>query len=427
MPLFLTVTVIAGIFGLPIVFALCLGPFVQYISSGQIHMLGTLVQRTFSGMNKFILLAVPLFILAGSIMNKGGITRRLVNVSNAFVGHFHGGLAQVNILASLLFAGLSGSAIADTSSLGSILIPAMEKDGYPTDYSAAVTAASSIIGPIIPPSIIMVVYAFTMGVSTGALFIAGVIPGFLMGISLMIMTRFISKKRNYPRNPRVSWKAKGIAVREGFLPMLTPAIILGGILFSIFTATEAAGFAVVYSLVLGIIIYRDIKIKDLPGIFRIAGAEAAIMLLVMGTSAMFGWVLTVSRVPQNLAVWILSQTDSKVLFLLVVNVMLFIIGMVLDAGPAIMILGPILSPTLAGFGINPTHFAIVMCINLTVGLSTPPFGLVLFAASTVAKIPIGPIIKQMIPYWAVHLTVILLLTFIPELSLFLPKLAGLPV
>lgn len=427
MPPFLIIAVIAGVFGLPIVFALCLGPFVQYIGSDQFHMLGTLVQRTFAGMNKFILLAVPLFILAGSIMNKGGITRRLVNVSNAFVGHFHGGLAQVNIMASILFAGLSGSAIADTSSLGSILIPAMEKDGYPTDYSAAVTAASSIIGPIIPPSIIMVVYAFTMGVSTGALFIAGVIPGLLMGISLMIVTRFISKKRHYPRNARSTWKTKGLAVREGFLPMLTPAIILGGILFSIFTATEAAGFAVVYSLILGLIIYRDIRIKDLPGIFRTAGTEAAIMLLVMGTSAMFGWVLTVSQVPQNLATWILSRTDNKILFLLVVNIMLFIIGMVLDAGPAIMILGPILSPTLAGFGINPTHFAIVMCVNLTVGLSTPPFGLVLFAASTVAKIPVGPIIKQMVPYWAVHVTVILLLTFIPELSLFLPRIAGLPV
>ena len=427
MPLYLIVVLISGIIGVPIVFALCLGPFIQYITSGQFYMLGTLVQRTFAGMNKFILLAVPLFILAGAIMNKGGITRRLINVSNVFVGHMHGGLAQVNIFASILFAGLSGSAIADTSSLGSILIPAMEEDGYPTDFSAAVTAASSIIGPIIPPSIIMVVYAFTMGVSTGSLFIAGILPGLFMGCGLMVMTHFISKKRHYPRRPKMVGKERTSAIKQGFLPMLTPVIILGGILLSVCTATEAAVLAVVYSLFLGVIVYRDVKIKELPGIFRKAGSEAAVLLLVMGTSSMFGWVLTVSQVPQSLANWILSAISNKTVFLLICNILLFIIGMVLDAGPAIMILGPILSPTLAGFGINPTHFAIVMCVNLTVGLSTPPFGLVLFAASTVSKIPIGPIIKQMIPYWAVHVTVILFLTFIPEISLFLPKLFGMPV
>jgi len=427
MPIYLIVVVISSLIGVPIVFSLSFGPFVDFLVNGKALMLGTLVQRSFAGIHKFVLLSVPLFILAGKLMNRGGITLRIVKFARAMVGHFYGGLAQVNILASILFAGLSGSAVADTSALGSILIPAMEEDGYPKDFSGAVTAASSIIGPIIPPSIIMIVYSFIMEVSTGALFAAGIIPGITMGIGLMIMTTVISRRRNFPRNKKSTLHEKIIAGKKGFLPMLTPLIILGGILFSIVSPTEAAVLAVAYSLFLGIFILKHIKIFELSEIFCDAALESAVILLVIGSAAMFGWVLTVTRVPHNLATMILDVTENRYVFLIIMNIFLFIIGMFLDAGPAILILGPILGPTLIEMGINPTHFAVVMCVNLTVGLATPPFGLVLFAASTVTKLSIGKIVRQMVPYWVVHVLVILIITFIPELSLFLPRLLGLPV
>ncbi len=427
MPIYLITVIIAGLIGVPIVFALSFGPFVDYLTQGDVAILGILVQQHFAGMNKFVLLSVPFFILAGELMNRGGITQRLVKLSQAMVGHFHGGLAQVNILSSILFAGLSGSAVADTSALGSILIPAMEEDGYPRDFSAAVTASSSIIGPIIPPSIIMIVYAFIMEVSTGALFAAGILPGIVMGLGLMAMTRHIAIKRGFPRAEKATLKERGFALRQGFLPMLTPIIILAGILFSVVSPTEAAVLAVFYSLFLGLFVLKFFKLKDLPSIFQKSALESATILLVIGSAAMFGWVLTITRVPYNLATMILGFTSNRIMFLLIINIFLLFVGMFLDAGPAILILGPILGPTLLELGINPTHFAIVMCVNLTVGLATPPFGLVLFAASTVSKLPVGKIITQMVPYWFVHFVVIILITYIPEISLFLPRLLGLSI
>jgi len=426
-PIYLVVVVLAALAGVPIVFALAFGPFVDFLITGKEMMLGTLVQRSFAGVHTFVLLAVPLFILAGEMMNRGGITHRIVNFARAMVGHFHGGLAQVNILASIMFAGLSGSAVADTSSLGAILIPAMEEDGYPKAYSAAVTAASSIIGPIIPPSIIMIVYSFIMEVSTGALFAAGVVPGVVMGLGLMVMTSYLARKRRFPRSRRATIRERFDAGRKGLLPMLTPLIILGGILFSIVSPTEAAILAVGYALFLGLFVLRTIRLRELPGIFSRAASQSAIILLVIGSAAMFGWVLTVTRVPYNLAQSILGITDNPILFLLMMNGFLFIVGMFLDAGPAILILGPILGPTLIQMGINPTHFAVVMCVNLTVGLATPPFGLVLFAASTVSNLSVGKIVREMTPYWVVHVIVILVITFVPALSLTLPRLLGLSV
>ncbi len=427
MPLYLIVVVLASLLGVPIVFALAFGPFIDFAVSGRAVMFGTLVQRAFAGIHTFVLLAVPLFILAGELMNRGGVTNRIVRLARAFVGHFHGGLAQVNILASILFAGLSGSAVADTSSLGAILIPAMEEDGYPRDFSAAVTAASSIIGPIIPPSIIMIVYAFIMEVSTGALFAAGIVPGLILGFGLMAMTRRLAIRRGYPRSERADATEFFAAIRHGFLPMLTPIIILGGILFSIVSPTEAAILAVAYSLFLGLFVIKNLRVRDIPDVLAKSGQQAAIILLVIGSAAMFGWVLTVTRVPHSLAELILGITTNKYVFLVIMNVFLFFVGMFLDAGPAILILGPILGPTLIEMGVNPTHFAIVMCVNLTVGLATPPFGLVLFAASTVSRLSIGKIVRQMVPYWIVHVLVIFLITFIPAISLTIPRLLGLPI
>jgi len=427
MPLFVVIATACALIGVPIVFALAFGPFAGFLIDGKAVLLHTGLQRFFAGINQFPLLAVPLFILAGEIMNAGDITRRLVAFSQVLVGHLRGGLAHVNILSSILFAGLSGSAVADTSALGSILIPAMERDGYTRQFSTAVTAASSIIGPIIPPSIIMIVYAYIMNVSVGALFAAGFVPGLLMGFGLMGMTALMARRHNFPKRETLpTARELARATAESFFPLLTPVIILGGILFGVFSPTEAAVIAVVYALILSLVI-RSLEPRKLPGILWRASSSAAIILLVIGSAALFGWVLNIAGVPQKLAGAVLGVTRNPYVFLVLVNLLLFVVGMFLDAGPAILILGPILGPAMASMDINPVHFAVVMCINLTVGLATPPFGLVLFTASTISNLKVETIAHAMIPFYVVHVTVVLLVTFIPEIALTLPRLLGFPV
>ena len=425
--MFIVWVVLLGLLGVPVVFALAFGPFMDLLSSGKSFMIGTLIQRALAGIGKFELLAVPLFILAGEIMNRGGITERIVRFSHVFVGRLRGGLAHVNILASILFAGLSGSAVADTSALGSILIPSMVKDGYSKEYSTAVTAASSIIGPIIPPSIIMIVYSYVMEVSIGALFASGIIPGILMGVALMLMTAALAEKHHFPPGVKLSLQESFKAIYQGILPVLTPFIILGGILSGVITPTEAAIVAVAYAFFLSLVVFRTTTLKESWNIFKKSSVQAGVILLVIGSAAMFGWILTLSRIPQNFAEFITTITTNKYVFLLLVNLFLFVVGMFLDAGPAILILGPILGHAIKLFGINPTHFAVVMCVNLTIGLATPPFGLVLFAASTISGLPVITIAKTMVPYYAVHVAVVLLISFVPEISLWLPRIFGLPV
>jgi tripartite ATP-independent transporter DctM subunit len=411
--------------GVPIVFALAIAPISAFMLADKAMFLQVLPQKILLGINQFPLLAIPLFILAGEIMNTGGITQRLVRLANALVGHFRGGLAQVNVVSSIFFAGLSGSAVADTSALGSMLIPAMEREGYTRRFAAAVTAASSVIGPIIPPSIIMVVYAYIMQVSVAALFLAGFVPGVLTGIGLMIMTNFLARRRSYPRNEhRAPLGELFAAVRGAVLPLLTPVIILGGILAGVFTPTEAAGAAVVYALLLSLLVLRTLSLKDLPPLLLRTGIAASAILLAIGTAAVFGWVATLSGVPNTLAAAMFGFSDNPLVLLFLVNVLLLIVGMFLDAGPAILILGPILAPTMLQLGIDPVHFAIIMCVNLTIGLATPPMGLILFVASTISGERIEAIAKELLPYFVVHLTIIFLITYVPALSLTLPRLLG---
>jgi len=420
---FIWVTVIACLLGVPVVFALIFGPMMGLFIDNKIIFLNSIAQRIFSGVDQFPLLAIPLFILAGDIMNSGNITKRLVRFANMLVGRMRGGLAHVNILSSIFFAGLSGSAVADVSALGSMLIPAMEKGGYKRDFAAAVTAASSIIGPVIPPSIIMIVYAYIMSVSVGSLFAAGFIPGILMGGGLMLLVAILAKRQNLPkRNTVLSTREKLTITRQSILPLLTPIIILGGILAGLVTPTEAAVLAVLYSLGLSIFVYKDLRVKDLPGLFIRSGISSATILLIIGSAAMFGWMLTISQMPQKLGTIILGITDSPYIFLLCVNILLFFAGMVLDAGPAILILGPIFAPTIQELGIDPIHFACVMCLNLSVGLATPPFGLVLFTTSTISGVKIPALVRAMLPFWLVQAFVIALITYIPAISLTLPKL-----
>ena len=422
---FLWVFLLTLLIGVPIAFGLGIGAIVGFIADGKWVFLKLVPQRLFLGINQFPLLAIPLFILAGEIMNVGGITQRLVAFANTLVGHLRGGLAQVNILSSVLFAGLSGSAVADTSALGSILIPAMEKDGYARRFAAAVTAASSVIGPIIPPSIIMVLYALVMDVSVAGLFAAGFVPGLLMGGGLMLVTAWLGRRRDFPkRERRASGGELGRAFAGAFLPLLTPVIILGGILSGVFTPTEAAAAAVAYALLISFTVTRTLRLRDLHGMLLRTGVASATVLLVVGTATLLAGIVTLSGFPNRLAGFVFGLTENPLLLLLLVNLLLLVVGMFLDAGPAILVLGPILAPTMLQLGVDPLHFAVIMCVNLTVGLATPPMGLVLFVASSLTKLPVLQIARELLPFLLVHVAIIILITYFPALSMTLPTWLG---
>lgn len=411
--------------GLPVFFGLLAAPGLLLYFNGQERDITLLYRNVYNGIDSFPLMAIPFFMLAGELMNRGGITMRLVEFSQAFMGHLRGGLAHVNVLSSMLFAGLSGSAVADTSALGSMLIPAMEKQGYSRKFAAAITAASSVIGPIIPPSGIMIIYAYVMGESVAALFLAGVIPGAMVGIGLMLMVKFMANKYDFPiATNKYTWPERGQASLKAFFPLLTPVIILGGILGGIFTPTEAAAVAVAYALFIGIFVLRSLKISDLSGVITRAGITSSVVLLLVGAAMAFKTVVSLSHAPEQLAAFILTLTSNPLLLLFLINILLFIVGMFLDAGPAIIILGPILGPIFINLGIDPIHFAIIMSVNLTVGLATPPMGLVLFVASAVSGERVEAIAKAILPFLAVEIVVIFLITYIPALSMTIPRLTG---
>ncbi len=481
--LFLAVFLVFLLIGMPVFFAMLAAPGIMLFSEDMSRDIALMYRNIFNGMDSFPLMAIPFFMLAGELMNRGGITIRLVELAQALIGHLRGGLAHVNILSSMLFAGLSGSAVADTSALGSMLIPAMEKNGYTRKFAAAITAASSVIGPIIPPSGIMIIYAYVMEVSVAALFAAGIVPGILVGGGLMVMTGLMAKRYDYPAAERViksdlslgfleNWLAKifGVLVlgaafylglsgpfgegwitsavclavafafamglraamspefravaKRAVLPMLTPIIILGGILGGVFTPTEASAVAAFYALIIGLFITGSLKTRDIPDVFGKAAMTSAVVLLLVGAAMAFKTVVGLSRVAEDLASWILTLSDNPLVLLLLINILLFIVGMFLDAGPAIIILGPILGPIFLSMGVDPIHFAIIMSVNLTVGLATPPMGLVLFVASSVSGVKVEQISKAILPFLAVEVLVIFLITYIPAISLTIPRLLG---
>ncbi len=423
--LFLPLFLVFLLLGLPVVFGLIAAPGILLWMNGQERDLVLLYRNVYNGMDSFPLMAIPFFMLAGELMNRGGITLRLVEFSQAMMGHLRGGLAHVNVLSSILFAGLSGSAVADTSALGSMLIPAMEKQGYTRRFAAAITAASSVIGPIIPPSGIMIIYAYVMGESVAALFLAGIVPGLLVGIGLMVMVKIMADRYGFPvASRRLTWSERGHAGLKAFWPLLTPVIILGGILGGVFTPTEAAAVAVAYALFIGIVVMRELKLSDIPDVLGRAGMTSAVVLLLVGAAMAFKTVASLSHTPEMLAGFILSLSDNPLVLLFLINVLLFLVGMFLDAGPAIIILGPILGPIFVEMGVDSVHFAIIMAVNLTVGLATPPMGLVLFVASSVSGERVETIARAILPFLAVEVAVIFLITYVPELCLTIPRLAG---
>lgn len=421
LPLFLVFLML----GLPVVFGLLAAPALLLWLNGQEPDIVLLYRNVYEGMNSFPLMAIPFFMLAGELMNRGGISARIVGFAQAMVGHFRGGLAQVNVVDSMLFAGISGSAVADVSALGSIIIPQMEKKGYARPFAAAITAASAIIGPIIPPSGIMIIYAYVMGESVAALFLAGIVPGVLIGIALMITIKLMANRYRLPAaQPRASWADAGRAGAAAFWPLLTPVLLMGGILTGVFTPTEAAAVAVGYSFVISILVLKTLTWRDIPGVLTRAGITSAVVMLLVGAAMAFKTVAALAHTPELLAAGLLGLTENPLVLLLLVNLLLFIVGMFLDAGPAIIILGPILAPIFTQMGVDPVHFAIVMVVNLTVGLLTPPMGLVLFATSAVSGLRVETIARAVLPFLAVEFLVILLITYIPAISLTLPRLAG---
>lgn len=423
--LFLPVFLFFLMVGLPVFFGLLFAPGILLWLNGQERDLTLLYRNLYNGMDSFPLMAIPFFMLAGELMNRGGITLRLVEFSQALMGHFRGGLAHVNILSSMLFAGLSGSAVADTSALGSMLIPAMEKQGYTRRFAAAITAASSVIGPIIPPSGIMIIYAYVMGESVAALFLAGIVPGVLVGVGLMVLVKIMADRYDFPvASRRHSWGERGQASLKAFFPLLTPVIILGGILSGVFTPTEAAAVAVAYALIIGLFVLRTLKFSELGDVLSKAGITSAVVLLLVGAAMSFKTVVSLSHAPELLAEFILTLTENPLLLLFLINLLLFAVGMFLDAGPAIIILGPILGPVFTSLGVDSVHFAIIMCVNLTVGLATPPMGLVLFVAASVSGEKVETISKAILPFLAVEILVIMLITFVPEISMTIPRLTG---
>ncbi|HAA44345.1 MAG TPA: C4-dicarboxylate ABC transporter permease [Halomonas sp.] len=408
--------------GVPFAFAI-LGTLTVLMSTGDLpYHIRIVSQQFFGGMESFPLLAIPLFILAGELMNEAGITHRIINLATAIVGRMKAGLAHVNIWASVIFAGLSGSAIADTSALGRVFIPSMEKEGYPRDFAAALTAASSVIGPIIPPSIPVIIYALTVsGVSVPGLFLAGIVPGLLLALGLSIYVYFFAGDLGAAQTRKQSRRH---ALLHGLLPALMPVFVVGAILAGIVTPTEAAAFAVVYALILGVVLYRNIKLVNLPGIFARAMRDSAVIMVIMGAVAAANWVLTFERVPNMLTEWALMSIDTQWTFLIAVIVLLLVVGLFLEGIAAILVLVPILHPIAMALGIDPLHFGILVIFNLMMGLITPPMGLCLFVADSVSGVGMGAIIRRIMPMLAVQFLILLLITFVPALVTFLPRLAG---
>lgn len=412
------------VLGFPIAFCLGITSLSALLWMGDVPLV-ILAQRTFTGIDSFPLMAVPFFVLAGEIMNRGGTTKRLIDFANVLVGRIPGGLAHTNITASMFFGGISGSAVADAAAMGTILVPGMVRKGFPPGFSAAVTAASSTMGPIIPPSILMVLIGVTTGLSIGGLFAAGIIPGLLLGLSMMALSLFMAVRFKYPREVfpftgRIFWRSLAAALPA----LLAPLIILGGILGGIFTPTEAAAVAVFYAFFLGTCIYQELDLKQMGSIFVHSGVTTAVLLLIIGMASIFSWILSSEQIPTRIAQGMLAITENPYLILLFINIFLIFIGTFLEGGAAIIILAPTLLSVANSVGIEPLHFGLVMVLNIAVGLLTPPLGVCLFVVSGVTGLQLSTIIRSVLPFLALELTVLLLATYFPGLILFIPRMLG---
>jgi len=385
----------------------------------------SIVQRMVSGVNSFSLLAIPFFILSGEMMSRGGISRRLIAFSNALIGRVRGGLAQVNCLASMFFGGISGSAVADVSSIGTMLIPMMKQKGYDDDFSVGVTVTSACQGVIIPPSHNMIIFALAAGggVSVGKMFMGGVLPGITLGVALMIISYIIAVKRNYPKEKRFTFKELLSVTKDAVLGLLTMVIIIGGVVSGVFTATESAAVACVYAFIITFFVYREISLKEFPAILLNTLRTLAMVMSLIAAANAFGWLLAYLRIPAAVTSFLLGLSHNPVVLLLLINLMLLMLGCIMDMAPLIIITTPILYPVLVNsLGMDPVQFGIMLILNLSIGLCTPPVGSALFVGCAVGKISIEKAAKGMLPFYLAMIAVLVLVTFVPAMSLFIPSL-----
>lgn len=420
---------LGGIFiGLPIAFAI-IAALLYFIAVGEFpYHLRIVATQMFGGMASYPLLAIPLFILAGELMNESGITSRIIAFANVLVGKMRAGLAMVNIWASVIFAGLSGSAVADTSAIGRVFIPEMEKKGYPREFAAAITAASSVIGPIIPPSIPVIIYALTVtGVSVPALFMAGVVPGVMLAIFLSVYVYFF--KGHYEKqgtdHELGEKQSNSRALIQGIIPLLMPVFVVGSILMGVVTPTEAASFAVAYALFVGIFVFKELKVSKLAGLFARAMRDSSIIMVVIGAVAAANWLMNYNRVPNMITDFALEYMTVQWMFLVGVIILFLVVGLFLEGIAAMLVLVPILHPIAVSLGVDPTHLGIIIIFNLMIGLITPPMGLCLFVADSIAKVGMAKLSKVILPLFLVELLVLIIITFVPDLVIGLPKALGL--
>ena len=412
--------------GVPISFAIGASAVAALLMSLDPAAASTVIaQRMASGLDSFALLAIPFFILAGQLMNRGGIARRLIDLAKVVVGRLPGGLAYVNILGSMLFGSISGSAVAAAAAIGGVMTPLMKREGYNREFAAAVNISSAPIGLLIPPSNIMVVYSLASGgVSIAALFLAGYVPGILLGLALMMVVAVLAKRRGYPIGEKVGLGA-GFRILIAALPSLfLVLLVMGGIVMGWFTPTEASAIAVGYSFVLSVLVYREIKWSELPRLLTDSSATTAIVLLLVGTSMGMSWVMSSANIPQAVTATLLALTENKVVLLLIINVMLLIVGCFMDMTPAVLIFTPILLPVVTNFGMTPLHFGLVLIFNLCIGLCTPPVGNCLFVGCGVAETTIARVWRPLLPFFLAMFVVLMFVTYWPALSLALPKALG---
>lgn len=386
----------------------------------------TIAQRLAGGINSFALLAIPFFVLSGLIMGQGGIAKRLIECAMALIGMLPGGLALVNVLSCTLFGAISGSAVAATSAIGSFMIPEMEKKGYDRNFSAAVTATAATTGMLIPPSNILIIYAIASGgVSIAALFVAGYLPGILLALSLMLVCAGYAKVKGYPTEARLPGRVVINKVFAALPSLFLIFIIIGGIIGGIFTPTEAGAIAVLYSLLLAVVVYKEVKVDQLPAILLKAGETTAIVMLLIGTSSAMSWILSYENIPQTITNFLLMLSDNPILILLIINLTLLAVGAFMDMTPAVLIFTPIFLPIAVALGMSPLHFGIMIVLNLSIGLCSPPVGSVLFVSCAVAKTSIGKIVRPLMPLYIAMFFVLMAVTYIPAISEFLPKFFGL--
>ncbi|HCO7566333.1 TPA: TRAP transporter large permease [Escherichia fergusonii] len=408
--------------GVPVIFSLALSSIFYLLVTDM--GLAIMANQFFSGMDSFVLLCIPGFLLAGGLMNGGGITDRIVSFSNAWLGHIRGGLAMANVSGSMIFAGISGTAVSEAASIGSVMIPAMKRSGYDAPFSGAITAVASTVGPIIPPSVPMIIVGTLTGLSVGKLFIAGAVPGLLMGATMAGIAWYLARKRGYPKGEKASFRERLRATRGAIWAILMPVMIIAGLVTGLFTPTEASVFAVVFSLIVGFFVYCDLTVNKFMGCMMESISGTAGILILVGFANVFAWILTSEGIPQQIADGMLSITDNKYVLILMINLLLLLVGMFMETIAALLILFTPLLSVATAIGMDPIHFAVMMIMNLVIGLTTPPVGVCLFVSQGIARVSLGEISRAVIPFITGNIILLFMVSYIPGLSLWLPALLG---